>query len=300
MLAAELVLLAGVALAATPSPYEWSRFSVLTPAGPDEPSPDVLRRLKRLVWTDHRITKGDQHVQALATAYGTTTMSLQATNNDELLILNPGRRIVVHNKTGQLYQVRKATETLNQIVRKWHKDPHQAMKFKESIVLANKLPGSALLDDYEFVKGERVLIPKVSVNFDSYRFPFAGWGWGRVSSRFGARYHPLLKRKKMHEGMDLPRPWGTPVFAARSGKVIEAGWHEGYGMLIVIRHSDGATTRYGHLSKIYVKVGDVVQRGKTRIGNVGSTGLSSGPHLHFEVRDKNGRAVNPAAKIGRR
>jgi murein DD-endopeptidase MepM/ murein hydrolase activator NlpD len=71
-------------------------------------------------------------------------------------------------------------------------------------------------------------------------------------------------------------------------------------MIIVIRHKGGETTRYGHLSKIYVKAGQLVQRGRTLIGRVGSTGLSTGPHLHFEVRDKNGRAVNPQTKIGRR
>jgi murein DD-endopeptidase MepM/ murein hydrolase activator NlpD len=300
--AAALLLLVFVLARAgmAPAPYEWTRFSVLTPAGPDEPSPDLFKKLNRLVWAEHRIARGDNSAQMLAAAYGTTTMSLQATNNEELLILNPGRKIVVHNKNGQLYEVRKATETLNQIVHRYHRDPRSALKFKETIVFANKLPGSALLDDWEFKKGDRVLLPKVTVNFDTYRFPFAGWGWGKISSGFGMRYHPLLHRKRFHDGFDIAKPWGTPVLPARSGKVVEAGWTEGYGMLIVIRHADGATTRYGHLSKILVKVGDVVQRGKTLIGRVGSTGLSTGPHLHFEVRDRNNKPVNPAAKIGRR
>jgi murein DD-endopeptidase MepM/ murein hydrolase activator NlpD len=86
----------------------------------------------------------------------------------------------------------------------------------------------------------------------------------------------------------------------RHGRVIEAGWHEGYGQLIEVRHFNGESTRYGHLSKIYVKPGDVVQRGKTMIGRVGSTGISTGSHLHFEVRDSNGRALDPNKVIGRR
>jgi murein DD-endopeptidase MepM/ murein hydrolase activator NlpD len=102
----------------------------------------------------------------------------------------------------------------------------------------------------------------------------------------------------MHEGLDIPKPYGTPVYPARSGRVTLAGWHEGYGMLIEIRHFNGEATRYGHLSKIYVKPGDVVQRGKTLIGRVGSTGISTGPHLHFEVRDRNGNPVNPMGTIG--
>jgi murein DD-endopeptidase MepM/ murein hydrolase activator NlpD len=236
----------------------------------------------------------------MAKIFHTTTMSLQTTNNDELLIINPGRKIIVHNKDGQLYEVKKATETLDQIVAKYHKDKAGALKFKEAVVVANDLPGAALVNEYEFTKGQRVLLPKVTVAFDTFHFPFQGWGWGKISSKFGSRYHPILKRTKMHDGLDIAKPWGTPVYPARTGKVMEAGWTEGYGMLIVIRHSDGSTTRYGHLSKIYVKSGDMVRQGKTLIGRVGSTGLSTGPHLHFEVRDKNGKAVNPQTKIGRR
>ena len=82
--------------------------------------------------------------------------------------------------------------------------------------------------------------------------------------------------------------------------MIDAGWNEGYGQLVVIKHNNGETTRYGHMSKIMVKPGDIVQRGKTMIGRVGSTGISTGPHLHFEVRDRNGKALNPTAKIGKR
>src|SRR5262249_45365294 len=150
-----------------------------------------------------------------------------------LMILSPGRKVTVHNKEGQLYEVRKSSETLDQIVSRYHKDPRMALKFKESIVKENRLPGSALLYDYEFARGDRILLPKVTVTFDTYHFPFQGWGWGRISSRFGKRYHPILKRKKFHEGLDIAKPYGTPVFPARSGKVVEAGWTEGYGMLIV-------------------------------------------------------------------
>jgi murein DD-endopeptidase MepM/ murein hydrolase activator NlpD len=307
-LAAACLLWAAAAGAATAdiaalspgSPFYFDRYSVMTPAGPDEPAPDVIRRINRLVWAQHVITRTDSSVGRIAQEYGTTAMSLQATNNDELLILSPGRKLTVLNKNGQLYEVRKDSETLDHIVARYHRERQAALKFKEQVVLANDLPGSALLGDYEFTKGQRLLLPKVSVSFDTYRFPFAGWGWGRISSRFGNRYHPLLKRTRFHEGLDIAKPWGTPVYPARSGRVVEAGWSEGYGQLIVIRHSDGGSTRYGHLSKIYVKVGQIVQRGKTMIGRVGSTGLSTGPHLHFEVRDRNGKPVNPASKIGRR
>jgi murein DD-endopeptidase MepM/ murein hydrolase activator NlpD len=112
--------------------------------------------------------------------------------------------------------------------------------------------------------------------------------------------HPILKYRRRHEGLDLPKPFGTPVYAARSGRVIKAGWAEGYGNMVEVRHADGASTRYGHLSKVVVSEGQWVQRGKSLLGRVGNSGLSTGPHLHFEVRDRNGRAVNPRSKIGRR
>ena len=278
----------------------WSRFSVLTPAGPEEPNPDVFRKIKRLLWATHKVGKGEYSTYYVAKLYGTTVASLQATNRDELYLIGGGRRLVVHNKDGMLYEVKKDSETLSHIVAKYKEGATQRRQFREWVVKANALPGSALVYDYEFQKGDRVLLPGIRITFDSYHYPFATAGRPRLSSGFGMRKHPVLGAKRMHLGIDIPKPYGTPVFPSRSGVVIEQGWHEGYGLLVIIRHPDGFTTRYGHLSKIRVKVGQLVQRGKTLIGNVGSTGLSTGPHLHFEMRDRNGRPFNPQTKIGKR
>lgn len=294
------VFLSGAGPIVAPPAADFARYSVLTPAGPVEPEAAIMSKLHRLVWADHVIQRGDYSVGQLAKEYGTTAMSLQTTNNDELLLLNPGRKLVVHNKNGQLYEVRKSSESLDHIIARIHRDRAQALRYKGLVVMVNHLPGAALLGQYDLYKGQRVLLPNVSVSWDTYRFPFAGFGWGRISSGFGMRYHPLLHRARYHDGLDIAKPWGTPVYPARSGRVVEAGWSEGYGQLIVIKHPDGWTTRYGHLSKIYVRIGQLVQRGKTLIGRVGSTGLSTGPHLHFEVRDRGNRPVNPRVKIGRR
>lgn len=297
------VLLAGAAPAAAAalSPQaRFERFSVLTPPGPDEPRPEILAKSRRLLYAEHKVAKGESWAGALAKSYGTTLPALQATNNNEFVLMYPGMRMTVLNRDGQLYEVRKDKESLDAIVAKFHREPEAARKFKEAVVRANNLPGVALLAPYEFEKGARVLIPGVRVNFDTYRFPFESQAWPRISSRFGYRFHPVKKTRKLHEGLDLPKPYGTPVYPARSGRVVQAGWHEGYGMLIVIKHNNGETTRYGHLSKIMVKPGQLVQRGKTMIGRVGSTGISTGPHLHFEVRRPNGQPVNPTAKIGKR
>ncbi|MBI5209394.1 MAG: M23 family metallopeptidase [Elusimicrobia bacterium] len=286
--------------ARTTSQSEWERFSVLTPAGPEEPSPEVFRLVKRLIYAEHKIVKGEYSAWHLAKAYGTTAMALQSTRGDEMIILYPGMKVMVHNKDGMLYQVKGERETLEGVIARFQPDPHAARKFKEAVIQANSFPASAMLGPFPLEKGELVLLPKVRVNFDTFRFPFAEAGWHRVSSRFGMRTHPVLGRRRFHEGIDLAKPYGAPVYPSRSGRVVEAGWKEGYGLTIVVKHFDGSTTLYGHLSKVAVKKGQVVQRGKSVLGRVGSSGLATGPHLHFEMHDKNGKLINPMTKIGRR
>ncbi len=121
-----------------------------------------------------------------------------------------------------------------------------------------------------------------------------GLGWpvyGPLTSRFGVRRHPLFGIVRMHHGVDIGAPWGTPVRVASGGTVVFAGWFGGYGKLVVVDHGDGLATLYGHLSSIQVRPGQRVAPG-TVVGRVGSTGYSTGPHLHFEIR-VHGRPVDP-------
>ncbi|WP_342262216.1 M23 family metallopeptidase [Alphaproteobacteria bacterium endosymbiont of Tiliacea citrago] len=114
-----------------------------------------------------------------------------------------------------------------------------------------------------------------------------------VTSRFGYRRHPVWKTKKLHSGIDLRAPTGTPVHAAYNGVILFKGWIKGYGNCIKIAHTKRVITLYGHLSKLSknIKVGQKVKKG-TLIGLSGSTGYSTAPHLHFEVRINN-KPVNP-------
>ncbi len=114
---------------------------------------------------------------------------------------------------------------------------------------------------------------------------------GRYSSRFGTRVDPVHGTRTMHQGLDIAAREGTPVVAALAGTVERAGSAGTYGNLVVLRHDDGSETRYAHLSAISVRVGERVGAGAP-IGAVGSTGRSTGPHLHFEVR-RDGRPVDP-------
>ena len=116
---------------------------------------------------------------------------------------------------------------------------------------------------------------------------------GIFRSGFGWRRHPILKRRRMHKGVDWAAPRGTPIYAAGDGVIKQAGWKAGYGRWILISHKNGYATGYAHQSRLAkgMRPGVRVKQGQV-IGYVGSTGRSTGPHLHYEVI-KNGRHVNP-------
>lgn len=114
---------------------------------------------------------------------------------------------------------------------------------------------------------------------------------GRLSSFFGSRRHPIFKKRRFHNGLDIAARRGTYVGASRSGRVISAGWNGGYGKAVVVQHDKGYRTLYGHLSTILVRRGQYVKAGRI-VGRVGSTGWSTGPHLHFTIW-KNNKLINP-------
>jgi murein DD-endopeptidase MepM/ murein hydrolase activator NlpD len=118
---------------------------------------------------------------------------------------------------------------------------------------------------------------------------------GPLTSSFGWRTHPILGTGRFHNGMDFGADQGSPIRAADNGVVIAAGWEGGYGNTVIIDHGNGLTTLYAHASELYVTVGQPVQRGQV-VAAVGSTGFSTGPHLHFEVRQQ-GEPTDPIAYL---
>ena len=165
------------------------------------------------------------------------------------------------------------------------------------------------LSDYYSVPSEKIaffniqndseyaFIPDVSLSMEQ-RVTLYGRDFGtplarysRVSSLFGFRIHPVTKKRSFHSGLDIATPVGTPVYAAKNGKINSAGWATGYGLQVTIFHGNGLFTRYAHLSKITTPVGKRVTRGSL-VGLSGNTGISTGPHLHFEII-RNGKKINP-------
>src|SRR5690606_28663276 len=114
---------------------------------------------------------------------------------------------------------------------------------------------------------------------------------GRMSSNYGVRSHPVLGYRRMHAGIDFAAAYGSPIYAVTDGRVTYAGWHGGHGKFARLKHAGNLGSGYAHMSRIAVKSGQNVRRGPV-IGYVGSTGLSTGPHLHYELY-RGGATVNP-------
>lgn len=118
---------------------------------------------------------------------------------------------------------------------------------------------------------------------------------GNITDSYGWRFHPVWRKRLFHAGIDICATRGTPVSSSLPGQVVYAGWRTGYGKLIIVRHANGLSTRYGHLSSFTVRRGQMVKAGQM-IAKVGSTGVATGPHLHFEIR-RNGKTLNPRAML---
>ena len=190
--------------------------------------------------------------------------------------------------TGGAYHTVKKGQTLWRIAKTYGVDMQVIAEYNDiydkNLIYAEKelfIPGAEKELEVEIYKGGTEDSGEIVVNKGMFGWPTDGV----VYSLFGYRWG------QMHAGLDISGKTGTTVIAARDGTVEFAGRKGGYGNLIIIRHADNYETYYGHLSVISVQVGETVRRGE-KIGLMGSTGKSTGPHLHFEVR-KDGKVRNP-------
>jgi len=191
--------------------------------------------------------------------------------------LRVGQEIVIPQPPGYLYTVKKG-DTLDTIAKRF-------------FTTATFIKEANQLKSYTIYAGQKLFIPESIIGkaFNDEKF-FIWPVYGVISSGFGWRIHPITGKYSFHSGVDIAAPEGTPIFAAESGVVEFAGENGGYGLMIKIK-SASYEHIYGHLSQIDVYEGQYVKKGQI-IGRVGNTGLSTGPHLHFEVR-VNEKAVNP-------
>ena len=197
--------------------------------------------------------------------------------------LRPGEKIIIPNRNGLLYTINKG-DSLEGIIDKYEMQLDKVLTFNKINDINNINVGDEI-----FLPGAKYTLEERIDKFGQmFSLPTKVT---RISSLFGYRVHPITKARTKHMGVDIPGSLDTPIYASRSGKVIFAGYSGGYGNLVIVRHDKGYTTYYGHLNKITTRVGAKVGQG-TMIGKMGSTGNSTGCHLHFEVR-RNGIALNP-------
>ncbi len=221
-----------------------------------------------------------------------------AKHDTELISYMKEQRDIVDTKKVELETKRKEIELSKTKLEVRRSDLAKATREKEDLMgrLAKDLKTLEAevdkLNDYaKEIESKIVQLQKNTGPYSGGKMEWPVPGYSRISSPYGYRNHPILKTKKFHTGIDIPSPTGTTIVAATAGEVIYSGTLGGYGKTIMIDHGGGIVTLYGHNSKLVVSVGDNVKRGDT-IAKCGSTGMSTGPHSHFEVR-KDGAYQDP-------
>lgn len=235
-------------------------------------------------YQNYKVLRGDT-IGGIAIKFGLTNISTLISVNDIVNVrqLAAGQRLKIPSIDGIIYTVKNG-DSLNSIASRY--------KIKLSDLLDVNEISSEIL-----VKGQQLFLPGVGMDpsalknamGDIFKLPVASkFRW---TSPYGWRIDPIANVRSFHTGVDMACPSGTPVLAAMSGKVITTGVSRVYGNYVIIDHGNGYQTLYAHLSKIIAVKGQWVSQG-TRIGLVGSTGYSTGPHLHFTVYKK-GQLINP-------
>lgn len=239
-----------------------------------------------LSYSVYRVKSGDM-VGILAENFGITQDTIISVNNiRQTRTIQPGDYFRIPSIPGIVYTVREDGETIETIAKKYEVDSKKCGAVNNIEIQSSLKAGTTL-----FVPdAELDWVTRQEINGDLFKRPLKA-GVYYISSLFGWRNSPFTGQRSYHSGIDMAAPTGTSIFAALAGTVTTAGWSDTYGNYVIVRHHSGYKTLYAHMSKINVSVGQYVTT-STVLGKVGSTGLSTGPHLHFTIY-KNGVAVNP-------
>lgn len=216
----------------------------------------------------------------------------------ELILYMKEQKDIIDTKKTTLESQRASVEVTKSKLESRKRDLEKVTRDKEVMMGRLQEDIKAFEIEYDKLNDYAKQIESKIIKLQSISGPYSGgkmaWpvpGYSRISSPYGYRIHPIFKTKKLHTGIDIPAPTGTAIKAGSNGKIIFAGWLGGYGKAVMVDHGGGIVTLYAHNSSTTVSVGTTVKRGDT-IAKAGSTGNSTGPHLHFEVR-KNGAYVDP-------
>ena len=240
-----------------------------------------------LCYYTYRVKKGDM-IGYIADNFGITQDTIISVNNiHQSRLLQIGQYLKIPSMPGIIYTVRKSGETIDTIATKYEVSAEKCAK-------ANNLETNVKLN-----AGQTVFVPdaeldwvtRQEINGDLFHKPIHNRYY--VSSYYGWRSSPFSGKRSYHSGIDMACPMGTSIYAALGGVVSSVGFNNVYGNYVIVTHHSGYKTLYGHMSATLVTKGKYVDT-NTRIGKVGSTGMSTGPHLHFTVY-KNGKTTNPAA-----
>ena len=239
-------------------------------------------RPRLLLFETHRVQRGDV-IGNLARSYGLNEDTILSVNNiRNSRLLQIGQVLRIPNQDGIMSTV-DVSDTLETIAERYGSDA-EAIRIANQLFSEAATPGTTL-----FIPGGRLSwMERQEINGDLFMWPVAG----RITSGFGWRPDPFgSSRREFHNGIDIAARMGTPIRASMAGRVSVAGWDNVMGNFVIITHARGYRTLYAHMSRIRVRQGAYVGAGQ-HIGDVGSTGRSTGPHLHFSVF-RHGTLVNP-------
>lgn len=247
-------------------------------------------QLKPLTYWTYRIRQGDM-IGLIAEKYDISQDTLISVNNIRASrLIQPGQYIKIPSEEGILYTVKKDGETPLSVAEKYEVDSVKCA-FVNNLQLNDELKAGSSI----FVPGaEMDSITLSEINGDLFRKPLHSWY--RLTSYFGWRPSPFTGRRSWHGGIDMACPSWTRIYAAMAGRVVETGYNNTYGNYVIINHLNGYKTLYGHMIRIDCSKGQWVSTDSV-IGRVGSTGASTGPHLHFTVF-KRGKMINPLNLLG--
>ena len=233
-------------------------------------------------YSDYTVKGGDT-VSGVAMRFGLNNIStiLSVNGIENARRIRSGQKLRIPSMDGILYTVAKG-------------DSVSSVSDKFNVSLSNILDANDLTDSI-LMEGQELFIPGATLSSYDLRkamgelfiYPIRG----RLTSRFGFRADPFTGVKSFHTGVDLAAPMGTSIKVSSDGRVVDAGWQNIFGNYVIVSHGGGYQTLYAHMSKISVRRGQYLTQGD-EVGKVGSTGYSTGPHLHFSVY-KNGKMIDP-------